>query len=235
MRRSPNRLHRTKCACDDNATRVEPFDYQHWLTVARRHSRRASDAPDLLQDSLIDALRVGRTDFSNEATKRWFAGVIRNRAAMQARGEGRRKRREATVAGRVPSTTPPQPVPADLFVESLPPSARRVAVLVIAGLNRDEIVAALKIAPTAFRQRLATIRRTWTKLPASQRDQLSIDAPNHVNGIDLGLLRQALLANVRRLGGIGTHDPDGHLIVLSEPRSQDAPSRQQKRKEKRNG
>jgi RNA polymerase sigma-70 factor (ECF subfamily) len=213
---------------------VDTFDYQHWLTVAARHSRRASEAADLLQDSLFDALRAGRTDFSKDSTKRWFAGVIRNRAAMQARGEGRRKRRETVVATRDRPAISRQ-VPSESFVESLPPSARRVAVLVTAGLNRDEIMAALKITPTAFRQRLSTIRQAWMKLADSERERLSIDAPNHVNGIDLGLLRRALLENVRRLGGIGTHDPDGHLIVLSEARSQLPARRQQKVKENRNG
>lgn len=227
-----HRLHRTKCACDDTATRVDTFDYQHWLTVASRHARRASDAADLLQDSILEALRAERTDFSTDSTKRWFAGVIRNRAAMQARGSGRRKRRETIVATRDRPTATSTPIPSASFVESLPASARRVAVFVVAGLNREEIIAALKIAPTAFRQRLTTIRRAWLKLPKPERDRLLIDAPIHTNGIDLGLLRRALLENVRRLGGVGTHDPDGHLIVLSEPRSQNASSRQQKRKEK---
>ncbi|MBC8109393.1 MAG: sigma-70 family RNA polymerase sigma factor [Anaerolineae bacterium] len=219
------------------ATRVDTFDYQHWLTVACRHSRRASEAADLLQDSLLEALRAGKIDFSQDFTKRWFAGVIRNRAAMLARGGGRRKRRETAVAerDRPTTTTTTQLSPSESFVETLPPSARRVAVLVIAGLNRDEIIAALKIAPTAFRQRLTTIRRAWFELPPSEREQFSIDAPNHVNGIDLGLLRRALLENVRRLGGVGTHDPDGHLIVLSDARSQSASLRQQKGKENRNG
>jgi RNA polymerase sigma-70 factor (ECF subfamily) len=126
-------------------------------------------------------------------------------------------------------------VPSESFVQTLPPSARRVAVLVIAGLNRDEIMSALKIAPTAFRQRLTTIRKAWLKLPESQREALSIDGPNHVNGIDLGLLRGALLANVRRLGGVGTHDPDGHLIVLADSHSQDRPRRQPHQKEKTDG
>ena len=213
---------------------MEPFDYQHWLTVARRHSRRASDAADLLQDSLLDALRAGRTDFADAGTQRWFAGVIRKRAAMQARGEGRRRRRETIVAQRDHAPLS-HSVPSHAFLESLPPSARRVAVLVIAGLSRNEIIAALRIAPTAYRQRLMTIRRAWMKLGASARERLLTDAPNRVNGIDLGLLRRALLENVRRLGGVGTHDPDGHLIVLVELRSQSSARRQQKVKEKING
>jgi len=145
---------------------------------------------------------------------------------MSARGEGRRRRRESVSRdGRVERD---RIVPAESFVELLSPSARRVAVLVIAGLNREEIMSALRIAPTAFRQRLTTIRRAWLKLPAKQREELSIDAPSHVNGIDLGLLRRALLENVKRLGGVGTHDPDGHLIVLSDSPSHPRASRQQK-------
>jgi RNA polymerase sigma-70 factor (ECF subfamily) len=227
-------LHRAIGACDDNRYGVDTFDYQLWLTVAKQFSRRASDAPDLLQDALVEALRAGRSDFATAANQRWFAGVIRNRAAMSARGEGRRRRRETVVANRDRDERE-RSVPSESFIDALTPAARRVAVLVIAGLNRDEILAALKIAPTAFRQRLTTIRRAWLQLPEVQREQLSIDAPSHVNGFDLGLLRRALLANVKVLGGVGTHDPDGHLIVLSDLPSQSAASRQQKGKENRHG
>ncbi|CAN5330434.1 sigma factor [soil metagenome] len=218
------------------ANHVKTFDYQHWLTVARRHSRAASEAPDLLQDALLDAIRAGQTDFTKASTRRWFAGVLRNRAAMAARGAARRKRRELAVADidRARRSESPALLPSRSFVDTLPPSARAVAALVIAGLNRDEIIAALKIAPTAFRQRLTTIRRAWMKLPAPQRaDSSDVSAEAELN--DLGLMRQALLANVRRLGGIGTHDPDGHLIVLADSRSQSAAPRQHKGKENRHG
>jgi RNA polymerase sigma-70 factor (ECF subfamily) len=204
---------------------VNHFDYEHWLSVAKRAAHRASEAPDLLHDALLEALRTGRTDFADRANQRWFAGVLRNRAAMDARTAVRRMGRERNrVRDRAEQVAS---VPSELFIDTLPPAARRVAVLIIAGLNRDEIMAALQIAPTAFRQRLTTIRRAWKELPASRRAALSIDAGGRVNGLDLGLLRRALLANVRRFGGVGTHDPDGHLIVLSHSPSRPAMPRQQ--------
>ncbi len=93
--------------------------------------------------------------------------------------------------------------------------------MIVAGLNRDEIIAALNIAPTAFRQRLTTIRRAWQK-----SNQLADDRDTEDLLLDLGLMRRALLGHVKRLGGVGTHDPDGHLIVLST--SQSTKRRQQK-------
>ena len=43
--------------------------------LARRASRRAEEADDLLQSALLAAIEAGRTDFASPETRRWLAGV----------------------------------------------------------------------------------------------------------------------------------------------------------------
>ena len=52
---------------------------------ARRLARRPEEADDLLQSALLAALESGRTDLASPETRRWLSGVIRNRAAFDAR------------------------------------------------------------------------------------------------------------------------------------------------------
>lgn len=68
--------------------------YAHLLALARRHSRVADEAEELLHDALLEAVRTGRHDFTQAATLRWLAGTIRNLGAMTARGARRRRLRE---------------------------------------------------------------------------------------------------------------------------------------------
>lgn len=207
------------------------FDYQHWLTTATARSRRPAEAADLLHDAVLDAIRAGRTDFSQDVTRRWFAGVLRNRAAMDARSGVRRRERESRRVVADNSVDEPA-APSVEFIRTLPAAARRVATLVVAGMNKDEIMSALRITNIAFRQRLTVIRRAWEK---ENPDRSMGDGfPGRARGyleLDLGLIRRALLQNVRSIGGIGTHDPDGHLIIIdsSSASSQKRSSRQRTR------
>ena len=179
----------------------------------------------------MEAIRAGRTEFANESTRRWFAGVLKNRAKMDARSASRRSKRERARAKRdhvvTEVTTPPRE-----FVESLSRSARAVAVLALSGMRREEIVSALNLAPTAFRQRLSTIRRAWEKLPDAQRPAILENGPMHPRPdpeFELGLIRRALLTPVKWSHGLGVHDPDGHLIVIDRhPSSQTGRARQRK-------
>jgi DNA-directed RNA polymerase specialized sigma24 family protein len=226
---------------------VHNFDYDHWLAVAARHARRRQEATDLLHDSLIDAIRADRVDFNDESTQRWFAGVLRNRAAMTARSAARRTKREQSLTPRdTPEDQPSDALaPPPDFLASLPRAARGVADLALAGLRREEIVAALGIADTAFRQRLTSIRKAWDRFTRDHPDAADApDAPLHPRPdaeFELGLIRRALLAAVRHraqsdgtgAGAIGVHDPDGHLIVIGRsPASQSrAPRKPDHRKE----
>jgi RNA polymerase sigma-70 factor (ECF subfamily) len=186
--------------------------YRRLRTEARRHARRAQDADDLVQDALLIALEEGRDDPA------WLVGVIRHRAAMDARTAIRRRRREAAVAQEeaVPAAEP-APSSAALLAR-LPPSARRVAVLALHGLGAEEIRWILGIAETAFRQRLTTIRRAIGALPPTQRAEAIALAyvrdPARSVDLQFGLVRRALKAALRGDPGLGTHDADGHLIVV---------------------
>jgi RNA polymerase sigma-70 factor (ECF subfamily) len=179
---------------------------------------------------LLVALEAGRDDPA------WLSAIIRNRVAMQARGAIRRRRRETAVAesmadaGETIVDGPPEsrPSPAALL-SRLPPSARRVAVLALHGLNGEEIRWILELAPTSFRQRLTSIRKALGTLPPAQRAEALALAyvrdPARSADLQFGLIRRALKAALLGRDGLGTHDADGHLIVLrgrahtSPPRS----------------
>lgn len=188
--------------------------YRRLRAEARRHARRAADADDLVQDALLIALEQGRSD-----DPAWLAGVICNQAAMQARSAIRRRRREAAVAEDDVAPTHEETQPsAGALLERLPPAARRVAVLALHGLNAEEIRWVLGIGAAAFRQRLTSIRKVMGALPPSQRAEALALAyvrdPARTVDLQFGLIRRALKAALGGTDGIGTHDADGHLIVL---------------------
>lgn len=227
--------------------------YRHWLNVARRHARVPGEAEDLLQDALLVAAERGRLGLADEE-RAWLAGVIRNLAAMQARTAVRRKAREGTAAasraGAPAALASAMEAPngagarsplssSGSFFATLPPAARRVAVLALHGLDRDEIRAALGLSDPALRQRLRVVRKALGALPDELRRE-ALDAAQarrtargtgEVLDLPLGLVRQALLCRLRFADAgappdIGAHDPDGHLFVVA-PRSQNAEQRQQ--------
>ena len=193
--------------------------YRRLRTEARRHARRAQDADDLVQDALLIALEQG-SEHPSRDDPAWLIGVIRHRAAMDARTAIRRRRREVAVAedqATAAHPTEPPPSPAALLAR-LPPSARRVAVLALHGLGAEEIRWILGIADTALRQRLTTIRKAIGALPPSQRAEAIALAyvrdPARSVDLQFGLVRRALKAALRGDPGLGTHDADGHLIVV---------------------
>lgn len=181
---------------------------------ARQLSRRAADAEDLLQDALLAALEAGRDDPA------WLDGVMRRQAALAGRTAARRRAREQR------QELPPSPGPDDvgetprpqLLLRSLPPSARRVAVLALHGLDLVEIQWLLAIAPTALRQRISRIRRALGELPPALRaDALAlayVRDPARAADLQFGLVRRALKAALAGKDGLGTHDADGHLLVI---------------------
>lgn len=196
--------------------------YVHWLAVAGRHARRAGEAEDLLHSAILAAIGAGRRDLAEPASAAWFAGVIRNLGAMEARSAARRRAREAAAAAPPSRGAAPQPAaPADELdawlsaVAGLPRAARAVAVLALSGLNREEIAYVLRLSDVALRQRLTSVRKAWAGLdPARRPDALPPLRSTVRTRLELGLLRRALLSVLRHRGGVGTHDPDGHLIVL---------------------
>jgi RNA polymerase sigma-70 factor (ECF subfamily) len=200
---------------------LDATEYKHWLTVAARYARRAGEAEDLLHDSLLAAAEARRADLSDSKTRAWFAGLIRNKAAMDARTAARRKRREAIVSQSRPQPTLANPRDDDAVLElvrSLPPATRAVATLALHGMTRPEIACALRLSDEALRQRLTTLRRKWVHVSRDAQDQAieRVQSRRRTIGqeLALGTMRRALLTLVRDVDGIGTHDPDGHLLVF---------------------
>lgn len=211
---------------------MTPEDYTHWLAKARAISRRADEAEDLLQECLLIAFKEHRLNLEDEDNRRWLTGVMKNQSALAARSAVRRKQREET-AGAPQEMTKPESVEQNAanLPDALPPAARKVALLALHGLNRTEIRYALKISDDALRQRLTTIRKTLGTLAEPLRQEaLALAYWRHGPDIadrEFGLIRRALLHSVRQTPGVGTHDPDGHLLVIGEKAaSHIRPSRQ---------
>jgi RNA polymerase sigma-70 factor (ECF subfamily) len=213
-------------------------DYNYWLGVAARFAKRRGEAEDLLHESLLAAVQARRPDLRDERNRAWLAGTIRNKAMMAARSAARRKRRETDAGARGRESAQPKPARAAAAddgtfdqLRALPGAARVVAILALHGLRRDEIAYVLDLSPEAMRQRLTTLRKRWGDLSEAARED-AIDrahARRRSLGQELesGLIRRALLAFLLGQPGLGTHDPDGHLIVF-DTRSRSAPPRQRR-------
>lgn len=189
--------------------------YRRLRAQALRLVRRANEAEDLVQDVLLAALEAGRSDLP------WLSGVLRNQAALAARSAIRRRRREAQSAAEVSNVEQEadEPAPASrAWLATLSPAARRVAVLALHGLSADEIRWILRIEPTAFRQRLTRIRKALGELPPERRAEslalAYVREPARSVDLQFGLVRRALKAALRAGEGLGTHDADGHLLVI---------------------
>jgi len=202
-------------ASDARICRMDIETIQSLQAQARRLSRRAADADDLLQECLLAGLRAGRGDLA------WLVGVMQKQAALAARGALRRRRRETAIATFDEPTEPTAGSPLGSQVPvlaGLPPSARRVALLALHGLDADEIRWILNITPTAFRQRLTRIRQGLGELPRALRAEALALAyvrdPARAADLQFGLVRRALKAALNGHAGLGSHDPDGHLLVV---------------------
>ncbi len=152
--------------------------------VARRHSQVPHEADDLLQDALLEAVRVGRADLTQAVNYRWLVGALRNLGVRTARSAVRGRLRES-------EWTDDQ------------------ALLAISGHVRREVAWLLGLSDTAMRQRVSALRRRLPHDDAFLSEAIQSDA------LPLGLIRRALLPVVRATASAGSHDPDGHLIMLS--------------------
>jgi DNA-directed RNA polymerase specialized sigma24 family protein len=177
---------------------------------ARRHSRVAHEADDLLQDVLLSALAAGRR-ITDPGFVAWAKGAIRNHARFTARTAARRRLREA--ASPVPDGVPDAPPRfSPLFIASLPPAQRVLALLVNLGLGRAEITHLLGVSDMAFRQRLSGLRRAFDAFGA---EAASCDgfSPLSADGPARRSLKQALKPHAPRAFAI--RDPDGIPIFFS--------------------
>lgn len=200
-------------------------EYRACLAIARRHARNNGEAADLLHEALLAGVQAGRLEFSGSADRAWLAGTIRHIAAAIARGESRRRARDTRWASEQPAESIDTPPPRDgrnEILARLTAGTRRVAVLALHGMNADEIQYVLGLKPPAFRQRLAALRRALGSLPGPLRQEalaLAYSQPRRADEtrLDFGLIRRALLHHLHGGAGIGTHDPDGHLLAIRAP------------------
>ena len=200
----------------------------NWQRLSARSRRLIGDdqAEDLLQDTLLAALQAGREPLLSEADLRWAFGTLRNLSRMGARAGLRRRRREQIAAG---DAGAPEPDEASIgsrelalarqWLNQLPLGQQDVVWLLLAGLKRAEIRAVLGLTDTALRQRLSSIRASLRQRPAPVCSQAMIKGlqSQTAAALTVGLIRQTLQAQLLRTEGIGTHDPDGHLIIFRNP------------------
>lgn len=186
--------------------------YNQLLALARRCSRQPADADDLLQDALIEAIRVGRADFTRPEHRRWLAGVMRNKAKMAARGATRGRTRDtAWQETHTSSSTAADETPVSTLLSGLPPSLKSVVALALSGHDRREIAYLLRLDDVTLRQRISTLgkrlRAAGLELPAG--------TPGLGLNLAYGRIRDALLPALLREGGVfASHDPDGHLFIV---------------------
>jgi len=109
--------------------------------------------------------------------------------------------------------------PALSALPALSPALRVTALVALSGHTRQEIGWLLKLSDEALRQRISQLRKALANVerpPAADPD----------GALAFGRIRRALLGPVRRRDAfLASHDPDGHLFVVS--RSQIASPRQQ--------
>jgi DNA-directed RNA polymerase specialized sigma24 family protein len=185
--------------------------FSQLLREAQRAARRQQEAEDLFQTVWLAAVEAGREDLSCAANRRWFVGALRRRALFDARTAVRGRAREQHAALMDAHTGQSTEVPVS-FVEQLPPKLRTTALLVLTGHSKREVLWLLRINEAALRQRIADIRRRWRA-----RGDGSLDAISGLSGsLNFGTIRRALLLRARSPGVVlASHDPDGHLFVVS--------------------
>jgi DNA-directed RNA polymerase specialized sigma24 family protein len=184
--------------------------YSELLRTARRWTKSPEEARDLVQTALTEALGHGFADWDSVARRGWLHGVIRRRAAFEARTEARRRRRERAWQLDTDHSAPRSWAWAPAFLSKLTPSIRAVALLIQAGLGADEIRSLLRLTSVAFRQRVSSLRRA---LASDAEPTVPAKAPE---GPGLGPRRRDVLRTLRLrpLWAVATHDPDGHPLIF---------------------
>ncbi|MBO6725411.1 MAG: sigma-70 family RNA polymerase sigma factor [Rhizobiaceae bacterium] len=129
------------------------------LSIARRYARRPDEAEDIVQEVLLSAVAAGRLDLSLPGNRQWMAGAIRKRAAFDARGAARRRRRETQWQTQLGEQETDDHDGYASILPVLPKSLRVVAALAFSGHTRREIACLLSIEDTAVRQRIAALKK----------------------------------------------------------------------------
>lgn len=195
--------------------------YIEFLRYARYASRRPDEAEDLLQTVLLAAMEAGRSDLHSQDNRRWVIGALRKRALFEARSAVRRRDRESASCV-PPAVSAGAEVSPAHFVSLLPRNLRTTALLALTGHTKAEIIWLLRLSDAALRQRIAGIRARWIAAGGGAVGEM----PGLAGTLEFGKIRQALLLPMRRREAfLASHDPDGHLFLVT---SQKRGTRQQK-------
>jgi DNA-directed RNA polymerase specialized sigma24 family protein len=196
--------------------------YLSLLRCARRRSRLADEAGDLLQSALLAAIEAQRGDMTRSDNRRWLVGVLRNRALHEARSAARRRQRESAYMLRHIGEETALAEELEPFVATLPSALRTTALLAFTGHTKSEIAWLLSLSDAALRKRLSEIRQRWRRSELRTLPELG----NPRGDLPFGHIRRALISRVRDAHAVlASHDPDGHLFVVT---SQIAKARQPK-------
>jgi RNA polymerase sigma-70 factor (ECF subfamily) len=186
--------------------------YLSLLRCARRRSRLADEAGDLLQSALLAAIEAQRGDMTRSENRRWLVGVLRNRALHEARSAARRRQRESAYMLRNTAEEAALAEEVEPFVTTLPPALRTTALLAFTGHTKPEIAWLLSLSDAALRKRLSEIRQRWRQsgLPILP----GLGDPR--GDLPFGHIRRTLISRVQDAHVVlASHDPDGHLFVVT--------------------
>ncbi|MFY0664833.1 MAG: sigma-70 family RNA polymerase sigma factor [Natronospirillum sp.] len=191
---------------------MRPSQYTQLCAVAQRITQDAGEAEDVVQDALLAAFLSGHTDFEAIETRKWLVGTVKNKARMARRGSVRREGRESQwLMTQEEAFTDERHELAGLL-ETLTSPLKAVAALALSGHNRREIAYLLNLTDAALRQRILALKRRILKEGIAMPAEL----PGLVLGVAYGRLRGALSSKLSQRGGVlASHDPDGHLFVIS--------------------
>ncbi len=184
--------------------------YASLLHYAYKITVYKDEAEDLLQSALLIAVEANRSDLSCIKNRHWLMGIIRNQSVFNARSAVRRKKREASITHL--NNTAMRHDDTAYFINSLPPSLKTTALLVLTGHTKKEIIWLLRVSDTALRQRIVEIKRRWRQSDS----RLLVELEGLATELPYGQIRQALLkAPCRDASTLASHDPDGHLFMLT--------------------
>lgn len=203
----------------EHSPRQNPSPVAAFYQYAKRYVRRQAEIEDVIQDMYLTAIQSGR-EIQGDQFLLWGKGFIRNHSAFVARSEGRRRKREEDFGAIEHYSAFEVRVP-EKFILQLIPSLRVLCRLINSGLNRQEIRYALDITDTALRQRLTSLRKKWDVYLKEYILETEVRSPVHL--LETGLLRQSLVKSIQQrlpqldedIKVIGSHDPDGNLLIFS--------------------
>lgn len=190
------------------------------VELSRRHSRIADEVEDLAHDLIESAFRRGLS-LEGESFLHSAHGAARRHAAFLARSAVRRRAREARwAADEALDLGSPSD---DGDVEGAPlsrlsPALRTTLFLLVLGLEKPELRAALGLTDAALRKRLQALRAhaplARPSFPLPPRTLARAQVRRTLVTVLTRLAGQPARDRARRI--LGASDPDGHGLIFGD-------------------